>query len=334
MESVSKLGAVVSVGRDYRMDSVKFFLVLLVIAGHVFGQPPLNDALGCTEFKAWIYVFHMPLFVFISGYFSKKTTNKYFLTSCWRLAEPLVIVQIVIVAAKCVFKGELSIETILTPWWVFWYLLSLLWWRSMLQILPTKIFRNTTLIVVVSFAISLIAGFLPLDRFLSLQRSLAFLPFFCVGYCMRGKNIFLPSKYRLWCALFLILTMFVPLLFGDCLGDLNRADPYNDIYDMLSRGLVFVLATAMSVAFLNVCPYSKWFAEQGRHTMQFYIYHAFMTIAFVEIGSRLGVPASFYTATMYTVIIIAIIYLLLKKRVFKQLTNPSLLIKTLFAKGK
>lgn len=57
----------------------------------------------------------------------------------------------------------------LTPWWALQYLLSLIYWRLMLQIIPNKYLDNKKLII--------IAGFLPLGRVLSFQRLLSFMPF-------------------------------------------------------------------------------------------------------------------------------------------------------------
>ena len=49
-------------------DTLKGLLILLVILGHC--GTALSEGLLSV-----IYSFHMPLFVFISGYFSKKTAS-------------------------------------------------------------------------------------------------------------------------------------------------------------------------------------------------------------------------------------------------------------------
>ena len=58
--------------RDERIDSVKYWLIVLVIAGHVFMRPEFSHSTACVVAWKWIYIFHMPLFIFISGYFSRK----------------------------------------------------------------------------------------------------------------------------------------------------------------------------------------------------------------------------------------------------------------------
>ena len=46
--------------RDERIDSIKFFLMLLVIAGHVFSKIGTQWPSGyCRIMWQWIYMFHM-----------------------------------------------------------------------------------------------------------------------------------------------------------------------------------------------------------------------------------------------------------------------------------
>ena len=56
--------------RDYFFDNLKAVLIFLVVLGHfllpIHGDNPL------VVVKRLIYIFHMPLFVFVSGYFAKK----------------------------------------------------------------------------------------------------------------------------------------------------------------------------------------------------------------------------------------------------------------------
>lgn len=92
--------------RDERIDSLKYCLMILVIAGHVFSQSQFSGIFGCTETWNWIYMFHMPLFVFLSGYFSRKKCINIFLSSCWKLIEPLILFQSIILGYKFMGGGD------------------------------------------------------------------------------------------------------------------------------------------------------------------------------------------------------------------------------------
>ena len=244
--------------RDERIDSIKFCLIVLVIAGHVFSNNIFSDSAACGVIWHWIYIFHMPLFVFISGYFShKKNDTRSFLKGIIKIFEPLVIIQVLMVSVKFFSTNQISIDEILTPWWVMWYLLSLIYWRTLLHVLPKNVLKYTKLVIFISFLIGISAGFLPFDRFLSMQRTLALLPFFFLGFFMQGKKLYLPSKYKIYCMIFLCLTFIVPLCIPQYLGDLRFADRYVDLSSMFSRMLVYCLSICMSVGnvyFLSQIP--------------------------------------------------------------------------------
>lgn len=314
--------------RDERIDAVKYWLIVLVIAGHVFSRKGFANSATCEVFEKWIYIFHMPLFIFISGFFSRKKDLKGFLSSIWKILEPLIIFHVLIrVIPHIISNGtDNLLKIVLTPWWVLWYLLSLIYWRIMIQLIPDKFLDHTRPVVIITFCISILAGFLPFDRFLSIQRTLAFMPFFFLGYYLRSKNLFLPNKYKPFCVIFLVAMFAIPIFFP-YLGSLRHADPYLDVFEAVNRMIVFVLAFLMSIAFINVCYNTPWIARQGRMTMQYYIYHALMILPIMAIVGRLDIPMTFVTAFIVTIVIIIGIDTVLKIPYTQLLTNPSLFIK-------
>lgn len=308
--------------RDERLDSVKYWLIVLVIAGHVlqcFKQIPI-----CKLIWDWIYLFHMPLFVFISGYFSHKKNRKGLMKSIWILAEPLIIFQII---ALVFLVHSFSIIDILTPCWVLWFLLSLICWRLILQIIPYRFLNKPKFILSVVLCISVLAGFLPFNDLLSIQKTLSFMPYFFLGYYMKGKNLFLSGKYKPLCLLFLILSISIPLYFSKYLGCLTYDKSYVNYYDAIRIMLVFCLSIPMSIAFINVCINKPWIARQGQLTMQYYIYHALVLFPFLEVMSKLGFPSSLFTAILYTVIITMGIGIASRLPNFSKYTNPSQFLK-------
>lgn len=317
--------------RDDRIDAVKFWLIVLVIAGHVFLKKEFAVSTACVVLWKWIYIFHMPLFIFLSGYFSRKKDMKSFWPSIWKISEPLIIFQII---ALLFYVDNLSIKGILTPWYVLWYLLSLIYWRLMLQFIPDKILKHKKIVIVSMFCISILAGFLPLGRILSLQRTLAFMPFFFIGYYMRGKNLFLPSRYKTLFVVFLILMLTIPLFFPQYIGNLKHADPYSRFSGVVIRMIDFSLAVPMSIAFLNVCYKTSQIAQQGRMSMQYYIYHALVIPPMsapiipplILIADKMNVPMTFYTAIVIIILTTIGLSLILKIPHVKMLTNPSSLI--------
>ncbi|WP_426638635.1 acyltransferase family protein [Priestia aryabhattai] len=56
--------------RDAYFDNVKFILIVLVVFGHLL-TPFINDEQWLRTLYIFIYTFHMPAFILISGYFAK-----------------------------------------------------------------------------------------------------------------------------------------------------------------------------------------------------------------------------------------------------------------------
>lgn len=309
--------------RNSKIDSIKFYLIVLVIIGHVCSQSIFVDSTYCRVVWQWIYIFHMPLFIFISGYFTRKKDSKSFAKSSLSILETLIIFQILTLGVEFV-HSTISIRRILTPWWVLWYLLSLLYWRTIIQVLPNRILERKRLLVITGFAIGIIVGFLPFTRFLSLQRTFSFLPFFLMGYCWQGKQMNIPKSFRFISILFLLGTLLIPYYIPAILGDLNQADPFGSVRSMCSRILIYCLSIPMSIAFINVCPSNKYTAEQGRKTMQYYIYHALMIWCLICVVNKytLDINTSFIFSLIYSMMITAIIWCMLKIPFVNKLTNP------------
>ncbi len=319
--------------RNDRLDAVKFWLIVLVISAHVLMRKEFADSPSCAVVWNWLCIFDMPLFVFISGYYSRKKESKDFRSSILKLLEPLIVFHVI--ALVFYVKHPLSIRSILSPWYILWYLLSLIYWRCMLQMIPDKMLRHKKTILIVTFCISILSGFLPFDRILSLQRTLALMPFFFLGYFMKGRNVFLPDKYKLLCIGFLLVILAILFLHPHRNNYLLYATPYKSIYGAAIRVTAFAVAIPMAMAFMNACYTAPWIARQGRMTMQYYIYHALIIPPMsapiipplIAIAATLNIPMTFATATGITMVTTFLIAVVLKIPYIKMLTNPSLLLR-------
>ena len=61
--------------RDNRIDSLKGFLIVLVVLGHLLRE--CCDLNGFNlNMTIYIYSFHMPLFILISGFFTRVKSDK------------------------------------------------------------------------------------------------------------------------------------------------------------------------------------------------------------------------------------------------------------------
>lgn len=160
--------------REYLFDNCKALLILLVVIGH-FVEPSSEYSANpfLYDLKWGIYSFHMPAFVFISGYFSKKKA------SLRKLFSTIVIPYFVYEIFYFVLYLLLDKETGLyfsRPKFSLWYLMALFFWRLLSPVI-LKIPGHLILMT----AAGLLIGCTELDNFLSIPRILYFFPFFLAG---------------------------------------------------------------------------------------------------------------------------------------------------------
>lgn len=176
--------------RDAVYCNLKLFLIFLVIYGHMIEGRIYEDTVLMLVYRM-IYSFHMPLFLFLSGLFLTDSAG------CFRQMKKMLFLYCLL-QPFAVFVCNLSGDhfSLWIPVWHLWYLLSLAcmdlagllwyWFAEKLRTAWNTSFAKTG-IVILSLLISCGAGYVPaLGRFLSLSRTLCFLPYFFLG-------LFLPK---------------------------------------------------------------------------------------------------------------------------------------------
>lgn len=197
--------------RYYLFDNIKFFLIFLVIVGHM--MEPYRSISFNGPVYGWIYLFHMPLFILISGYFSKQYTDvEKFLWSEIRLLEILAVFHLGSILFKIVVFGKsVGLADIVIPGYGSWYLLSLAYWRAILQYTPRNWLQSVWLIPA-SVCISLLGGYVPVGGAFSVQRTFTFLPFFLLGYSIRQNQSLEKVRLRPVLAVALIVAISAVVL--------------------------------------------------------------------------------------------------------------------------
>lgn len=259
-------------------DNLKAVLIFLVVLGHFL--LPIHDKRGISTFAVytWIYLFHMPAFVFVSGFFSKKYVNEG--AKDIRKIIGFLVLYIVYclpnwVYTSCIAHGSVRL---FSPVSAQWYLLCMALWYSMIPLCAK--FKPTP-ILITSVVIGLLVGTDPeAGAFLSLSRCLVFFPFFLAGYFYGGSKILFVRK-RKKIAAFII--MFVTLLSIFIFPDFYRkhiAVLYADsayasnLYGILERFIWYILSCILVISFLCLIPNKVLpFTYIGQRTLAIYIFH-------------------------------------------------------------
>ncbi|MDR0971078.1 MAG: acyltransferase family protein [Bacteroidales bacterium] len=310
--------------RDKYIDTLKFVLIFLVVLGHVIA-PYIDDPINRTA-KNFIFLFHMPLFIFISGYFSKTTDYTKFKKSILRLFETLLIFQL-IYRMPDIINLSFSWQDLITPRWTLWYLLSLIFWKIFVFYIPKNIkYIN---VIWVSILCSLLVGFIPVDYTLSFQRTFVFLPFFILGY-YSDKLVFdkIKSIPKLIPYTILIATIALFYLVGEDFSPIMSGsnsyyfNPVSVQLSFLFRLLFLLFAFVLSISVINIVPTLTKISALGKDTLLYYLYHGFAVILLNKMVDIFHIPTNFLALLIYATIIMLGIFVLSKFKISSILLNP------------
>lgn len=226
--------------RIFWLDGLKLFAILLVVWGHVLprlGEFYLEDKYAATS--GWIYSFHMPLFMVLSGYVSHKLISGQ--GNLVRKFKQLIIPCITLAIICFLIRFDEN----------FWYLKSLfLCYAIMFVYYKTDIKYRGILLATACFL------FFPLIQripYLGSYKVDFMLPFFIMGMWLRNKSAMIQK--RLIPLLLLTALTFVIL---ECYWDssyiwYNSRPNWIDYKAILKdRHLVFNLDNILMVAFRYV----------------------------------------------------------------------------------
>ena len=265
--------------RDVRVDAATGVLITFVVFGHV-----LETMQGGAAHAAviWVYTFHMPAFVFLSGYVTRYMSRWSPVSIVTRLLFPyfiFAIIQRVLTAWLDHTPFEFSLRT---PPFTLWYLLALMVWRLTVPIVKRLSFWVAVPIAVVISIIG--AGVDWLDKDFSGGRIVGFFPFFVAGLLWRAEwwewALSRPARIV---AMVLLVASAVWIVLHE--GSLNRGSlvfsqshtalGFTSLHAMMVRALVLaigaVLGLSVVVLSMRVMPV---LAGIGVASLTVYLLHA------------------------------------------------------------
>ena len=286
--------------REPYYDNLKFLLIMLVVIGHVVNHtgdlfPPLK------AIYSWIYMFHMPAFVFVSGMFAKSIYTR----ERGLRVSSLLFYVIMFVLFYFALWGWIHLcydqpaFKLFFPSSIQWYFLTMAIW-GLTTPLVSRAPGGAKLVLPISIALALAIGFVDYQYdFLSIGRAIAFAPFYYMGYFLSVKGFagwVSHARGRKW-PVVLALAVLVGIFVFELLGPSSITGAFPElltgrssymVYEafplwgaMLMRLLAMTLAFVMGTAFAILTPTGKTlFTGMGSRTMQVYILHAFVYYLF------------------------------------------------------
>lgn len=282
--------------RDSYYCNLKLLLLFLVVYGHTI-EGLIDSSEIAAQLYRIIYTVHMPLFLFLSGLFLKDGT------SCLRQMKQMFLYYGAIQSMTVLVGREAGLSLSLgMPVWHLWYLLSLgcmaaLGW-CWYELAGRLIWLNRGIVKIGLIASAILGACLVgecsvIGRWMSLSRTICFLPYFLTGlFCPReipwerwgfrilglaGLMCFLVIYFNWGCG------MPVELFY--------QADSYGVVgvpgTGAFLRFLYLVMGFALGAFLLVFTPRRRFpFSKAGADTLWIYLLHA----PLVKLFGYLGIP--------------------------------------------
>ncbi|ASA19970.1 acyltransferase family protein [Paenibacillus donghaensis] len=298
--------------------NLRFMLIVTVFVGNAI-EPLIGNMSGLHSLYLWIFSFHMPLFVLVTGYFARKSlTGTAGCKVLLQLATQYLIFQsLYSLLDVSLFHVSNIHHSFFAPYLLLWFLASHACWRLlMLGMGRWSTGAQITFAVTAGVAV----GYLQLDGvWFSISRTFVFLPFFVIGYHFSfGMFVKWVQKYvKIAAAAFSVLIFAVLAAIGSefPLGWLYGSMTYMQLeaiewYAGLYRLAVYALQITASLAFLGWVPYQvSRMTDWGRRTLYVFLLHGFIVrLAAVSglyayIGNAAGTVVLLLCAILSTVLL-------------------------------
>ncbi len=276
-------------------DNLRAFLIFMVVTGHLLECFSM-ESFGADLMFKWIYSFHMPAFLFVSGLFAKSVyQNSRF--KAGRVLEFFLIYitfQTVFYLFERLVLGNPVRDWIsyFTPRTGLWYIFTV-----MLYMICIPLFAKLHPLVPICVfgATSLIVGFdNDADIYMSFSRFCTMGPFFWAGYGLDAQKLsdFRGRKWVPFAGLAALALGTVAIVwFNPQIPPLLLAGKSSYALmeipsrwaGMLHRLLWYLLALVMVFGIMAVTPKRNLFYSYvGSRTLQIYIFQAMLAQSFIK----------------------------------------------------
>lgn len=273
--------------RIQKWDILKFFLMFCVVLGH-FADYHADESDAMKSLFLFIYSFHMPLFIFVSGLFSKRMINE----KRWdKILGYLVLyffTKIMVFIYNALFKQEFEFR-LFDETGLAWFMFALFAF-GLITVGASR--YQPKYVFTFSFLLSLIAGYdSSIGSELVLSRLIVFYPFYYAGYCLDPKKLEEFSRGKVKKAVSAAVIVILAVIAFTVKGAYHVRPMFTGqhAYDSLGGGedfgflirlACYAVSTVACAAIIVLTPdrIGKGFiARRGQYTLPVYVFHYIIT---------------------------------------------------------
>lgn len=324
--------------RVYLWDNIKALLIFLVVFGHaILPLRAKSDFMGGAYM--WLNTFHMPLFIFISGLFAKKSIRAEKLNYSKIVSYVLIFyfMKITIFICVAVTRGNAKFSLLAeggTPWYIFVTAMHILITRLIKNLNPKKVFAVVLLV-------SLGAGyFSQIGTTLMLSRLIAFYPFFYLGYLADGNKL-MSVLHKPWVRIVsaVFFTAFTVVTFWKGTGSFKILNPlytgssgYASLPDTIEKFgpllkmCAYLFSSVVSLAVISLLPSKRipLISYLGSNTLSVYALHRQLLYFFQYSALPAMLLSSFKGSVIFLIVLAgsAVLTAILSLKPFSYILYP------------
>lgn len=264
--------------RIHKYDNLKGFAIILIVLGHMLF---LIQFPSVKFIRYFISIFHLPIFFFVSGYFSKIGPGE-----GKKAFKRLIIPYLVFCTVYTIFLyliGWKIQPLFIYPTMALWFLTALFFMKICLPLMDRLKFP-----VLISVVLALLIGFVNIDpNILGITRFFAFYPVFLIGFYYKDYKSVLANRFtglsktldkRHIAVLIGIATLAMCAVAAQHFPAkvIVMAECYGKPTEMIKRLIVLVLAITTTLVFHKLASNKEYFLTKiGRNSMAVYLLHPY-----------------------------------------------------------
>lgn len=265
-------------------DNLKFLLIIFVVIGHYTQQFRADNEI-LQRIYVFIYSFHMPIFIFVTGLFSKKAVDEKNIKKALPYLTCFFATTLILFITKALL-GWAPVFELFSPSGISWYLMSMFF-----MFLITMLIKDykPQYIFVLSLIIGVMCGFVQTENsdFFTWMRTLTFYPFFCLGYISDREKIEKATNkisIKITAVIFFVAIYLLIYFYPKQANKISRLNTARHTFSELGRFapygwelrlLTYAISFAAIFLLISLIPRKriKGFTSLGERTLGIYMFH-------------------------------------------------------------